>query len=44
MLICRFSDGSNMRNEGNSRIKITPKLDAVGEGDITMLSIRRGGK
>ena len=24
--------------------KSTPKLDAVGEGDIIMLSIRKGGK
>ena len=24
--------------------KSTPKLDAVGEGDITILSIRKGGK
>ena len=24
--------------------KSTPKLDAVGEGDITMLSVRKGGK
>ena len=28
-----------MRNEGNIRIKSTPKLDAVEEGDITMFSI-----
>ena len=33
-----------MRNEGNSRIKKYTKLDAVGEGDITMLSIRKGRK
>ena len=44
MIICRFSDGSNMRNEGKSESKSTPKLDAVGEGYITMLSIRKGGK
>ena len=41
MIICRFSDGSNMRNEGKSRIKSTPTLDVVGEGDITMLSIKK---
>ena len=30
--------------EERVELKSTPKLDAVGEGDITMLSIRKGGK
>ena len=44
MIICRFSDGSNMGNEIKSLIKKTPKLDSLWEGDITMLSIIKGGK
>ena len=33
-----------MRNEERVESKSTPKLDAVGEGDITMLFIRKGRK
>ena len=37
MIISRFSDGSIMRNES----KMTLKLGAVEDGEITMLSIRK---
>ena len=33
-----------MSNGRKSRIKKTPELDAIGEGDIIMLKIRKGGK
>ena len=47
MIINRFSDGIYMRNGGkNQRVesKTTPKLDAVGERDISLLSIRKEWK